>query len=201
MSKWADLTGPVPSSHAVIRGLPQTNTRSDGLAYQRVYEWRSYPAEAPIVQYREDASDPESPIVEEPARWWQARSVGFRAKLLVNPLGGELRRQVRAHIAYLRGESGEDDYLKSLADRVVAWDYAIVDDAGERHPVAPPCDGEDGWERFYDLPFDVMNWLTDEIENAHLPKKATTRSSKNAGASGSPIPTTTDRTEADAPAS
>jgi hypothetical protein len=187
---WSDLTGPMPSTTA-LRAV--SGGKRDGLVYERVYEWREYPADAPMVQYREVANDPESAIVEEPARWWTARSVGFRAKLLVNPLGGEVRRTLKAHLAALTGSGDETDHLKALADRVIAWDYVIIGEDGQRADVAPPAeDKEHGWQQFYELPNDVLIWLKDEIESAHLPKAPTSRSSKPAGTTDSPTPTESD---------
>jgi hypothetical protein len=168
---WDDLTGPLTTTTTL---RPISGGKREGLVYARVYEWRSYPDEAPMVQYREVANDPESEIVEEPARWWTPRSIGFRAKILVNPLGGEVRRALKAHLNTLTGNGDETDHLKALADRVIAWDYVIVNDAGERDEVAPPAsDPEQGWQQFYELPNDVLIWLKDEIESAHLPKAPT----------------------------
>ena len=190
MRNWADAIGPVTTGAAVTRLV--TNGRREGLVYERVYEWRAYPSEAPMEKYRDDPNDPEEPVKERPARWWTERSIGFRAQILVNPLGGEVRQEVQRWIAYLSMSGSEDDHLKAIADRVIAWDYVMVDEHGERYPVpAPADDAEAGWQRFYDLPNDVLIWLKQEIHEAHLPKAVTT-STKRAGPTASTTPTTSD---------
>jgi hypothetical protein len=129
---WGDLVAPLPVTPSTIAALPSSGHRREGLVYERVYEWRSYPQDPPMQKRREDPNDPESPEIEEAARWWTPRSIGFRAKILVNPLGGEVRRAVRAHIAWLTSTGDEADHLRVIADRVIAWDYVIVDEDGER---------------------------------------------------------------------
>lgn len=187
--KWADLVAPLPTPKTTPLH-PVAGTRREGLVYERVYEWRSYPDEAPIITRREDPRDPESPETREPAAWWSPRSVGFRAKLLVNPLVGEVRRAIRAHIAVLTMTGDESDHFKALADRVIAWDYVQIDAEGNRVPVPTPAEG--GWEQFYELPNDCLIWLVEELENAHLPKATTTRPTKPVGPTDSPTPSETD---------
>jgi hypothetical protein len=100
-----------------------------------------------------------------------------------------VRRALKAHLAAITGTGDEVDHLKALADRVIAWDYVIINEAGEREEVPPPAsDPENGWQQFYELPNDVLVWLKDEIESAHLPKALTSRSSKPAGTTDSPTP-------------
>ena len=158
--------------------LESVKPASPGLVYQRVYEWVEYPREAPPEKYRDDPGNPEEQIKERPASWWTPRSIGFRAKILVNPLGGELRIQDRKFAAWLTRQGEEKDFLEAIADRVIAWDYVIIDEHGERHEIEPPSVG--GWERFLDLPSEVYTWLTMEIRDAHRPK-ATIRAGSNAG--------------------
>ncbi len=185
---WGDLIAPIPTHSSVA-----TLNGARGLVYQRSYEWRAYPEEAPIVQYREDPSDPESAIVDEPARWWSPRSVGFRAKLLVNPTGGECRVELQKYVgSNFPGKDGQftvtdQEYLEGIADRVVAWEFTVIDDDGTQHDIPAPGAPDGGWERFYDLPNDCLVWLREEIRGAHLPK-AKTRNSKRAGPTDSAAP-------------
>lgn len=181
---WKDLIGPQPTPIAVLNPSgPGRPAGAGGLAYQRMFEWVSYPEEPPTEQYREDRDDPESPLLERTVPWWTPRSIGFRAKVLVNPLGGEVRVATNKWITYLQTFEGEEEFFQAVADRVVAWDYVIVDAEGSKRPVEPPATG--GWERFYDLPNDVLIWLGQEIRSAHLPK-ATTPGGKPAGRPASP---------------
>jgi hypothetical protein len=184
---WAEVVAPIPIPQASAAGRGER--RGEGLVYRREYEWRAYPDEAPPQEYRDDPSDPESPVLERPAPWWTPRSIGFRARILVNPLGGEVRHEMQTFLASLNGAGTEQDYLAAIADRVVAWEYVIVEEDGARTEVPPPAEG--GWERFLDLPNDALIWLKEEIRAAHLPK-ATTRAGKPAGARASASPTPTD---------
>ena len=194
-SKWADITGPMPMPPKTTpAGMGVGGPRREGLVYERVYEWRSYPEEAPLITRKQDPDDPESPEVEEPVRWWTPRSIGFRAKILVNPLGGELRRAARAHIRFMTLAGPEDDHLKIIADRVAEWEYVIVEPDGTHRVVPPPsADLKDdkgepiGWMQFWELPNDCLIWLKEEIENAHVPKPLTP-AGKPAGTTESPAP-------------
>lgn len=195
---WSSVVAPMPTTPAATR---PAESRTQGLVYQRVYEFRAYPDEPPMQKYR-DSDDPEDEEKERPALWWTPRSVGFRAKILVNPLGGEVRYETQAYIAYLRGGS-EEDHLKAIADRVVAWEYILIDDEGNRHEVPPPAsDPENGWQRFLDLPNDVLIWLKDEVRTAHFPKLATRSgkpSSNPRGTSEPDTPTTIESEEVPPP--
>lgn len=192
---WGDLVAPLPSTAPTA--LAARNGAHGGFVYQRAYEWRAYPETAPLVSYKADQADPDSEIVEEPARWWTARSIGFRAKVLVNPLGGEVRlemqRYVGAHYLNAQGQFSVTDaeYLETIADRVAAWEFAVIDDDGTRReipaPGVPVGDGG-GWERFYDLPNDCLVWLREEIRGAHLPKAPTRTPSRRAGPTASAEP-------------
>jgi hypothetical protein len=187
---WGEVIAPqvIPSLAGVVGPGQQ---RSQGLVYQRAYEWREYPETAPKQQYREDPKDPESELLERDAPWWTPLAIGFRARILVNPLGGEVRHEAQAFIGALTKTGSEADHLKTIADRVVAWDYVQISETGERIPIPPPGDPEHGgWERFLDMPNDAMVWLVEEIRSAHLPKAPTT--SKPAGSTESTTPTTID---------
>lgn len=192
VGNWAEILDQTPRGAPVSLVAPHPEgTRQNGhggLIYQRIYEWVEYPSAAPMEAYKDDPNDPEEPEKERPARWWTPRSVGFRAKVLVNPLGGEVRIAGRLLAAWLTGAAEESAYLAALADRVVAWEYVIVREDGTRDAVEPPATG--GWERFYDLPNDALIWLTREIRDAHLPK-ATTSGGRSRGPTGTTTPTPT----------
>lgn len=178
----------VPSGTVVATKHPTVS----GLVYCRMYEWISYPSEAPVQKYRDDPNDPEEEVKERPATWWSPRSIGFRARILVNPLGGELRIRERKLAAWLAGSSDEKDYLETIKDAVIAWDYVIVDQDGNRTEIDPPSVG--GWDRFLDLPSEAFTWLTSEIRTAHLPKapKSPTPSLPPVGITDLTSPTQTD---------
>jgi hypothetical protein len=170
-------TVPTPAIPPRANGAVTKLRRDEGLVYQRMYEWISYPDEAPLEDYRDDPNNTEEPIKQRPAAWWSPRSIGFRARILVNPLGGEVRIVDRKFIRWLipssieeRG-SLEEEYLTALAPRVIAWEYVIVDEDGARNEIEPPAVG--GWERFLDLPTEAYAWLTNEIREAHRPKVTT----------------------------
>ena len=163
-----DRTPAVAPVALVKPGTVGPASKPAGLAYQRIFEWVSYPSEAPMQTYRDDPNDTEETPKERPAPWWSPRSIGFRAKILVNPLGGELRVRDRKFAYWLRGEGTEKDYLEALASAVVEWDYVIVDEQGERTAIDAPAVG--GWERFLDLPPEAHTWLVNELQSAHLPK-------------------------------
>lgn len=193
MSNWSALLEQTPKPGAPVSLVgPVSQNGHGGLIYQRIYEWISYPESAPMQEYRDDPNDSEEPIKERPAPWWTPRSVGFRAKILVNPLGGEVRIASRTWAAYVTGTGDEQTHLTSIADRVIAWEYVIVDEDGSRRQVEPPAVG--GWERFYDLPSDVLIWLRDEVLSAHLPKAPAPgpKSGNPVGSGDEPIPTTSD---------
>lgn len=188
---WSDELDRTPAVATVQLVKPGTvGPVAGGLVYQRMYEWISYPIEAPAQKYRDDPGDIEEAIKERPATWWSPRSIGFRAKILVNPLGGELRIRERKLASWLSGITDEKDYLEVIADSVIAWDYVIIDGDGTRVEVEAPAVG--GWERFLDLPSEAYTWLTMEIRTAHLPKAPTsgTPLSKSAGTleSENPMP-------------
>ena len=143
-----------------------------GFTYQRRYQWIDYPAEAPTEQYREDPSNPDSPMIEGPARWWSPRCVGFRAKILVNPRAGEARRSSHKWRSVITGEAEEQVLLEEIADRVLEWDYFVIEEDKSRRRVVSPAAG--GWEQFYELPSEVFLWLRDEIIIAHHSRKLTT---------------------------
>lgn len=191
MRSWADELDRTPLAPVALvkPGTVGPAKPAAGLVYQRMYEWVSYPTEAPMQKYRDDPNDPEEHIKERPAPWWSPRSIGFRAKILVNPLGGELRVRDRKFAYWLRGEGTEKDYLEAIAEAVVEWDYVIVDENGERTPIAAPAVG--GWERFLDLPPEAHTWLTNEIQSAHLPKvpKSPTPTMKPVTNTDEPTPT------------
>lgn len=186
---WGELIAPQPLP-MVASAARTVGPKREGLAYQRLYEWRDYPTEPPKQQYRDDPTDIESPLLERDAPWWTPRCIGFAARILVNPLGGEVRYETQAYIAYLQGRSTEEEHLKAIADRVVEWEYVQIDDDGARVPIEPPAVG--GWERFLDLPNDALIWLKEEVRTAHLPKATTTRSTKPAGSTGEVDPMMSD---------
>lgn len=192
MRNWGEELDQTPAVAPVALAKPGTvgpAKQPAGLAYQRLFEWVSYPAEAPLQTYRDDPNDPEEKPKERPATWWSPRSIGFRAKILVNPLGGELRIRDRKFAYWLTGEGSEKDYLEALAGAVVEWDYVIVDETGERVAIDPPAVG--GWERFLDLPPEAHTWLINELQSAHLPKapKSPTPNLKRVGNTDEPTQT------------
>lgn len=193
MRAWADELDKTPAVAPVALVKPGTvGPVAGGLVYQRMYEWISYPSEAPMQKYRDDPNDPEEEVKERPATWWSPRSIGFRARILVNPLGGELRVRDRKFAYWLRGDGKEQDYLEAIAGAVSEWEYVVIEPDGTRTAIETPAVG--GWERFLDLPPEVYTWLTTELQTAHLPKAPTspTPSTRHVGNTDAPTPTPTD---------
>lgn len=176
MQNWADLVKPR------VTVLPEA--RGEGLTYQRIWSWIAYPDVQPDVTIKSEEGETRT----EPAVWWSPSFRGFRALILSNPTGGQVRRESETFRAYSRGQLTEPEYLETIAERVKAWEYRIIEDDGTKVDV--PAPGADSWERFYDLPAGLLSWLVGEIRTVHFPK-ATTRAGGHAGTTDSTPPTST----------
>ena len=167
---WGTRLAAVPRS-TPVQVIQNGASESGGLSYRRTFGWIRYPDEQPDEQYRDDPNDAESPLMERPASWWSASYRGFEAKILINPKGGEDRIERLNFRSSILGKVTEEEYLAIIAERVIAWKYREIMEDGTRVDIDPPVVG--GWERFYDLPTPLLQWLIKEIREAHLPKAMT----------------------------
>lgn len=183
MSDLQELLSPRSSA-----GVAVAANGHPGFVFRKIWEWTSYPDEQPILSIKRTDPETDEELTEDiPAPWWREEYVGFRARLMVNPSGAELRHEQALHTQLTRLLLEEADYLESIAYRVIEWDVVVVDQDENRHPIPSP--GEDGWERFLDLPPLLMSWLCMEIRHAHLPKARRPLASR-AGPTDSTIPST-----------
>jgi len=174
-----DLVRPANASATLANGA--------GYAYFKRYEWIAYPSDQPDMLIPDPESEDGKGTKLIPAPWWRAEFVGFRARILVNPNGAQLRYEQEMYKQHARHTIKESEYLAAVADRVAEWDIVLVDEAGERAPLASPK--EMGWEAFLELPPLLLTWLMIEVRTAHLPKAM-----MSGGSSAGPPASATDRT-------
>lgn len=151
--------------------------------YRRRYEWMTRTLPAQIDEAGSpDQADPEAqknflsrlpPIAGEEAE-------PFRAKILVNPTGADIRAEQEAWNALKENRITEDDYLEVIAERVREWNFEVEDRAGNIVPIAAPGSPEaiDNPERinaFLELEPEDLGWLLIMVRYAHLPKAITRR--------------------------
>ena len=136
------------------------------MIYERRFAWVEYPA-----------TDPGSIVAE-----WSDQHVGFRARVLVNPSGAEVRHETSLYAASNGTDlDAQDAYWQGVAWRVPDWNLAVRQDDGSILDVPAPAAR---WESFLDLDFGLAMWLRDCIHWAHR-GKALTALQGNAGTTDS----------------
>lgn len=125
------------------------------MIYRRRFEWIEYP----------DA-DPGNDLYD-----WNPDHAGFRARVLVNPNGAELREETKLFIASNSAVAEEQDlYWQGVAYRIPEWNLAIERDDGEIADVPPPADD---WQSFLLIELDLAIWLRTAMHWAHRKKVLT----------------------------
>lgn len=122
------------------------------MIYRRRFEWIEYPAE-----------DPGNLLYV-----WNAEHAGFRARVLVNPTGAELREETKLFVDSNNSDiDAHDAYWQAVAYRVSEWNLAFEDQDGAVTDVPAPAQR---WESFLDIEIDLAMWLRTAIHWAHRGK-------------------------------
>lgn len=122
------------------------------MIYRRRYEWIEYPAE-----------DPGNNLYE-----WNGEHTGFRARVLVNPNGAELREETKLFALSNNSDLvAQDAYWQAVAYRVPEWNIAVEDEDGTVQDI--PAPGAD-WQSFLAIELDLAIWIRIAIHWAHRGK-------------------------------
>jgi hypothetical protein len=120
------------------------------MLYEPFYDWIEYPT------------------TETGLSEWNPAHVGFRARILVNPSGSQVRAETQRYIASNGIDlQAQEEYLKYIAPRIVEWNLQVRDEAGTPVDIPPPVDN---WEMLGELPFDLQMWLRSTVHWAHQKK-------------------------------
>ena len=132
----------------------------------------------------------ESPVPDTPPEGHDYS--GFRAKVLRNPVGRDVRSELTARLELLKSPPGitQEEYFEVIADRVPEWEYELPNSEGDWVAVPAPGEQPGNESAFGLLPIDLRNWLIRRIRTAHVPK-ATTQPSNSAGSTEPTSPTET----------
>ncbi len=121
------------------------------MLFEAVYDRVEYPAEAPE------------------GLTWNPAYVGFWVDVRINADG-----RMERHTRQLRRKAGTDDGLDEWcrynAPRIAAWGFQTPNADGETVDVPAPGEMPDNWEAFLLLPLDLLGWVMDIIQVAHLQK-------------------------------
>lgn len=121
------------------------------MIFEKRHEWVEYPT-----------SDPGDIFPD-----WVPENAGFKARILANPSGSEVRNETQ-HYAASNGTDldAQDAYWQHIAPRIVEWNLQTPD--GKDIP--PPAED---WQILLDLPFDVQMWLRLTVHWTHRKKVLT----------------------------